>query len=293
MQLISSHNGKIHALGEDELRAAAPGGTFRSGLAALDDLLPGGAFARGAVHELLSDPAAGRPRFQAALLAQAAMGVRGGMGGLPASLDDSPLHDGCEDDDEAPNDGQAPHAAEALIWLDPSRDLYPPALHAMGVPLDRLYMVRTPAADQAWAIAECLRCRGVAAVVAAPPRLDRVGARRLQLAAEQGGGAGLLLRPTGAASGDYAAATRWLVAPAPGSETVQRWRIQLIHGHGGRVGETVLLEYSRDTAETRALRLPEQLADRPRRPAPGPRVSVHVAGSAFRGVRPTRLAAAV
>jgi hypothetical protein len=77
MQLISCHNGKIHALGEDGLRSATPAGTFRSGLAALDDLLPGGAFARGAVHELLSAPEHGRPLFLAALLAKAAMGVTG------------------------------------------------------------------------------------------------------------------------------------------------------------------------------------------------------------------------
>jgi hypothetical protein len=272
MQLISCHNGKIHALGEDALRAAAPAGTFRSGLAALDELAPGGAFARGAVHELLSEPEHGRPLFLAALLARAAMGMRAGsgMGGPPTSSSfvDS-LHDDCEREEDQDH-GRAAHATNALIWLDPSRDLYPPALHAMGLPLDRLFMVRTPVAEQAWAIAECLRCRGVSAVVAAPPRLDRVGARRLQLAAERGGGAGILLRPAGKASCDYAAATRWLVSPAAASETTQRWKIQLIHGHGGRVGQSVLLEYSRDTAQTRALRLPDQLADRPGRQAPRP-----------------------
>src|SRR5215211_7116127 len=75
MQLISCHNGKIHAIGEDALRAASPAGTFRSGLPALDELAPGGAFARGAVHELLSAPEHGRPMFLAALLAKAALGV--------------------------------------------------------------------------------------------------------------------------------------------------------------------------------------------------------------------------
>jgi hypothetical protein len=299
MQLISCHNGKIHALGEDGLRSATPAGTFCSGLAALDDLLPGGAFARGAVHELLSAPEHGRPLFLAALLAKAAMGVgRGEVASYELRVasedEETEESDGRESNSQLATDNsqlssQLPHASNALIWLDPSRELYPPALHAMGVPLDRLYMVRTPIAEQAWAIAECLRCRGVAAVVAAPPRLDRVGARRLQLAAERGGGAGLLLRTTGPLSGDYAAATRWLVAPAPGAATVQRWRVQLIHGHGGQVGRSVLLEYSRDTAQTRALRVPDQLADRPG----GAAVSPRVRAGGFRSARRAELAAAV
>src|SRR3954471_7439947 len=102
MQLISCHNGKIHAIGEDALRAAAPAGAFRSGLAALDELAPGGAFARGAVHELLAAPEHGRPLFLAALLARAAMGVRvgSGMSGPPMSSFDVSLHNGCEEEED-------------------------------------------------------------------------------------------------------------------------------------------------------------------------------------------------
>src|SRR4051794_14948033 len=61
-----------------------------------------------------------------------------------------------------------------------------------------------------------------------------------------GGGVGVFLRPLGAASVHHAAATRWLVEPARGERTVQRWKIQLIHGHGGRLHQPVYLEYSRD-----------------------------------------------
>ena len=77
---------------------------------------------------------------------------------------------------------------------------------------------------------------------------------------------GLLLRPMIAtrtgfqAPPIYAAATRWLIEPAPGERTVQRWKVQLIHGHGGRVGKTVILEHSRETNLVRAV---EKLADRP------------------------------
>ena len=212
MKLISCHDGKLHALeaGDDGLGASsAPDRSFVTGLPALDALPPGGAFARGAVHELLAASADGQPLFFAAVLAR----------GAGHSANDSP----------------------AIIWSDPAGELYPPALADLGIPLERLFLLRPGEADHVWAIAECLRCRGVAAVVAGLPsrrRLSRIEARRLQLAAERGGGVGLLLRAArpGGASGsastdEHAAVTRWLVRPEPGDQHVQRWRIQLIFGH--------------------------------------------------------------
>jgi protein ImuA len=172
----------------------------------------------------------------------------------------------------------------AVVWSDPKSELYPPAVAALGIPLDRLFLIHpTNDADQIWAIAECLRCPGVAAVVAALPErrargqafLSRVEARRLQLAAEQGGGVGLLLRTAGKHSAEHAAATRWLVQPTQGEKHVQRWRIQLLFGHGGQVGQSIILEHHRDPGSTvprfaaHPVRPPAQLADRPPVPASG------------------------
>jgi hypothetical protein len=81
----------------------------------------------------------------------------------------------------------------------------------------------------------------------------------LQLAVERGGGVGVLIRPYTGASRHHAAATRWLVEPARGERTIQRWKIQLIHGHGGLLNRGVYLEYSRETHRVRAT---EELADR-------------------------------
>jgi protein ImuA len=158
----------------------------------------------------------------------------------------------------------------AVIWCDPYGELYPPAVAAFGIPLDRFYVLRPRIArDHIWAVAECLRCKGVSATVAPVEKLTRLEARRLQLAAEQGGGAGILLRPLDRHASVYAAATRWLVAPMRGQRTVQRWQVQLIHGHGGRIGRAVVLEHHRDTRRLEAisLRAPAQLADRPARAA--------------------------
>ena len=210
--------------------------TFLTGLAALDAVAPQGAFACGAIHEIISHPAHGVPRFFALLLARSA---REGL--------------------------SRPALSGHIAWCDPRRELYPPALAAAGIALEKLFLLRPRnPRDEVWAIAECLRCRGMAATIAAPPRLSRIEARRLQLAAERGGGVGILLRSTGAASAHYAAATRWLVQPARGNAAVQRWSIQLIHGHGGLVGKTILLEVCRDTNQPADhVRATEVLADRP------------------------------
>jgi protein ImuA len=268
MRLISCHDGRLLSLDAEGLGAgsagpsAAAGGGFITGLPALDALPPGGAFARGAVHEILSDPENGTPLFLAMLLSRASaeVGSDGVKDKTPARLSSYSV---------------TPHSSlrhSAMIWCDPRGEVYPPALAAHGIALEQLFLLHPrAAADQTWAVAECLRCRGVGAVVAAVDyRLSRVEARRLQLSAERGGGAGILLRPANrSVSSEHAAVTRWLVRPVPGERTVQRWSVQLIHGHGGRVGQVVILEYSRETNRVRAV---AAVVDR--RVTPSPRTAV-------------------
>jgi protein ImuA len=240
MKLITCQGGRLLTLGEmpgeGGHSVAAPAcdvPSFTTGLPALDVLAPGGALRRGAVHEVLAEPSHGTPLFFAMLLARAGS-----------------------------NSG-------ALVWCDPHHEIYPPALAAQGIDLERLFLLqpKTPA-EQTWAVAECLKCKGVAAVVAGvKQRLSRLEARRLQLSAERGGGVGILLRPAGKVSAEHAAATRWLVRPAPGERTVQRWEVQLVHGHGGRVGQAVILEHSRETNRVRAV---EKLAGGRGRTEAGP-----------------------
>ena len=255
MQLISCHDGRLLTLDAHSLHDLALVGesAFVTGLPALDALPPGGALARGAVHEILSEESHGTPLFLAMLLARGCLEGGGVVEWMGNSLTPPPHH----------SPTQPLCSTGAVIWCDPNGTLYPPALAAHGIPLERLFLLHPrAAADQTWAVAECLRCRGVAAVVASIDyRLSRVEARRLQLSAERGGGVGLLLRPANRSiSAEHAAVTRWLVRPAPGERTVQRWSVQLIHGHGGRVGQAVILEHSRETNRVRAV---EPLADRP------------------------------
>ena len=237
-------------------RATAGRDLFRTGLEAMDELAPHGALRCGAIHELLFDcggkafrcggeaypSMVSPPRSLALILARAAQAARGG----------------------------------AIVWSDPRRQLHPTAVSAAGIDLRRMILLRPRnAAQEISALTECLRCKGVSATVTHLDRLSDIEARRLQLAAENGGGVGIFLRPRSAgSSGNYAAATRWLVRPAAEGfasaaegDNWQSWIVELLHGHGGRLGSSVLLEVDRETGDWRAsppsLRASAPLADRP------------------------------
>src|SRR5688572_5242163 len=184
MQFISCHDGKLQTLTTAGLRAST-GKAFVTGLGALDELAPRHSFTRGAVHELLFDADDGQPRFVAAMLARAAASPVAATPASPLRIDQKTAT-------------QASQLQEApIVWTDPRHEIYPPALAALRFDLTKLYILRPPTeADEAWAVAECLRCRGVGAVIASPPRMSRIVARRLQLAAERGGSVGILLRQT-------------------------------------------------------------------------------------------------
>jgi protein ImuA len=222
MRMIAAHGGKIQILQGEEVSAQDLG--FTTTLPALDLAAGAKAFARGAVHEILCEKGGGAAMFFATVLARAACGKK------------------------------------AIVWSDPQRRLYPPAIAAAGIPLSRLLLLWPKnEKDELWALTECLRCSGVGVALACPKQLSTIEARRLQLAAERGGGVGILLRPNSAASTPYAAATRWLVGAMSGERTVQKWKVQLIHGHGGQVGKTVILEACRATNSVRVF---EGMGDR-------------------------------
>jgi len=232
MQPIMSLDALMQTLSAARLKPARRMDSVRTGLPAIDALLPDGKFALGAVHEVLSE--------SPCLL-------------LPLLLARSAMKFG------------------KIVWCDPLRRFYPPAAARMGLPLDRLLIVRPAGgADLLWALHESLRCGGVGACVAPAARLTPLQVRRLQLAAERGGGVGLLMRPIQAISWPYAAASRWLLEPlpaAPAALAVRRWRATLIRAHGGQEGRSVVLEVERDNHHVRAI---DPLADRPAAPQAAP-----------------------
>jgi protein ImuA len=96
---------------------------------------------------------------------------------------------------------------------------YLPGLAHAGVETSALVYLNVPRAeDVLWAMGEALKCRGFATVIAEFPAqarvLDLTMTRRLALAAQEGGGLGLILRHANVVEPN-AATTRWSIAAAP------------------------------------------------------------------------------
>lgn len=205
--------------------------TVSSGSGALDRLLPGPGFRRGTLAEWLSADAAG-----AGTLAFCAAREASRQGG-------------------------------ALVVLDPRREFYPPAAVWMGIGQEKLIVVQpSTEAEIAWALDQALRCPAVAAVVAWPAALDGHTFRRLQLAAEEGGSLGLLIRPPSARSEPSWADVRLWVEPLPAAVSGRRLRIEVLRSRGRIVGTSVQVEID---DETRIVHLDSPLAD----PAAGDRAA--------------------
>jgi hypothetical protein len=233
-----------------QIEAPARHGALPFGVAAIDDALPGGGLARGAVHEIAGadsdeEDGAAAAGFIAGILA------RLGVGPIPTSPSHrsamgpslSPLKGGEGKRERRITSLSAPIGplgggegrgevggreipAASVLWCLQRPDLYGPGLLAHGLDPTRLVLVVTPRDDEIlWAVEEGLRAgpsSGLAAIVGEVGRLPMVAGRRLQLAAERSGVTAFLLRRwrTGAAAAaerarPSAALTRWRVAALP------------------------------------------------------------------------------
>jgi protein ImuA len=149
-----------------------------------------------------------------------------------------------------------------LFWLRTdgahrrSGHVYGPGLADLGIDPSRLTLIVLP--DEAMllrAAADCLRSPVLAAVVIEcwgnPAALDLTASRRLTLAAEQGGSAGILLR-LDARPMPSAADTRWSIASAPSVPLApdapghSAFDISLLRQRAGRDGLAWRLEWNRD-----------------------------------------------
>jgi len=145
--------------------------------------------------------------------------------------------------------------------VDLAREFYVPALPGWGID-PGLLLVLHPAnvPDACWAVEQCLRCPGVSATWAWVE--DRIPARvhrRWQLAAEVGGGVGLIFRPISARREPVWADLRLLVTPqAGGRGETRRVSIEVLYRRGGRGGSTQSWEIDHDAG---LVRLVPEVAD--------------------------------
>lgn len=219
------------------------GGVLRFGALTLDEALPWGGLPRAALHEVLAVDGGAATGFCAALLGRLAAGTG------------------------------------TVLWCRRGRaqDLYGPGLAAFGLAPARLLVVRArTATDVLWVMEEALRSGALAAVLGEADGLGVTAARRLQLAAEGGATAALLLRRDRAEPEPGPAVTRWRVAAAPGGLVDgrpgvgrPRWRLDLLKVRGGGAfGEarSWLVEW-RDGTTAGDFAVVADLRDRPAEPA--------------------------
>jgi protein ImuA len=207
------------------------------GIPRIDEVLPGGGLAQGALHEV-------------------AGGGEGAIHGAAASLFAA---------------GIAARTQGKVLWCVTRRDLFAPALAQAGLSPDRVIYVE--AGDEKEVLAcfeEGLQHVGLGAAIAEIARLSMTASRRLQLAAESSGGIGIAIRrwrrQTEAADFGQptASVTRWRVSalpsaplPVPGVGRA-RWLLELIRCRAGDSADFIV-----EACDGKGcLALPSDLADR-------------------------------
>ncbi len=173
-----------------------------------------------------------------------------------------------------------------VVWVLRRDDLHAPGLPGFGVDPSRLIFVHADKdAEVLNALEAALRTRGVAAVVGEAETVDLAAGKRLQLACEQGGATGLLIRrrmfgaPRRSAerrTEGSAATTRWRISAAPSLAADEgqpdepglgppRWAARLERCRGGRPGSWIM-EASDETGDVRVV---AELADHETEAGPG------------------------
>jgi protein ImuA len=236
---------RIERNGREETAAA-----LLFGVTAIDNHLPAGGLARGALHELTAQ----RP------------GDGGAVTDFCAALLGRILED------------RAGTRKKPVLWCLQDRaidagEIYPPGLAWLRLDAARLLAVRARRdTDVLWTMEEGLRCTGLAAVVGEVRAADLTASRRLQLAAEAGGIPALLLRPASDVADPSAAMTRWRIAAAPSRPRGWAaaldepgpacWWATLFRCRGGAPGRW-LMEWHDETGD---LALAAPVRDRPGKP---------------------------
>lgn len=183
-------------------RAQAAAGALPTGFAALDALLPGGGWPRGALTEVLL--------------------ARQGIGELRLLT---------------PALARLSEAEGWLAWVAPPYVPYAAALAAAGVKLERLLVAKPPnAVDAWWAAEQVLRSGACGALLAWLRAAGERRMRRLQLAAESGHAWGVLFRHARTAQDRSPAALRLLLEPAEGGLAVH-----ILKRRGGPVSRPVVV----------------------------------------------------
>jgi protein ImuA len=126
---------------------------------------------------------------------------------------------------------------KVLVVADSEKCFYPPAARQLKIDLERTLVIRPRQERQTLtALTQSLRCPAVGAALGKLEQLSSADCRRLQVAAENGGGVGFLLRPAAAVSMPSFATARLLITPLVDSASAgsaRRIQIEALKYRGG------------------------------------------------------------
>jgi protein ImuA len=182
------------------------------GLGEIEQAFPGGVFPKRAIHEFIT------------VIAEHAAASDGFIAGLLAVL----MEDGA-----------------SCVWVSTSRRLFPTALASFNVSPERIIFIDVNTQNDAlWIMEEALKCEGLAAVVGELDQLSLTASRRLQLAVEESGVTGFILRKDASKNASSIAAARWQISPLPSQAEeglpglgFPRWQVELLKVRNGNPGK--------------------------------------------------------
>lgn len=151
--------------------------------------------------------------------------------------------------------GVRPALERRAVWavVDPAAEFYSPAVQGWGIALESLLLLRpTSIADTAWTVEQCLRCTAVGVTWIQMETLPERVLQRWKIAAQVGGGVGVVFRPARTRRQTSWADVRWLVDPRPGTSTPgRRIRVELLMCRGTFAGGSVELDVNDATGDVR------------------------------------------
>lgn len=133
-----------------------------------------------------------------------------------------------------------------VIWISASHTIFPPALKYFGVSPDKIIFIHLKKEKEIqWVMEESLKCKGLSAVVSEMNGLTFTASKRLQLAIEESGVTGFVIRNNSRALNPTACVTRWKITSLPGGSLpvgmpgvgFPRWDIELLKVKNGKPGK--------------------------------------------------------
>jgi len=140
--------------------------------------------------------------------------------------------------------GKLAKGTGVTLWISRARQVFPPGLTIFGIEPDKIIFIDLKTElDCFWAMEEALKCEGLTAVVCETRDLSFTASRRFQLAVEQSGVTGFLLRHTPRNLAANVCIARWKISSLnsqshnglPGIG-FPRWNVELLKIRNGRPG---------------------------------------------------------